>query len=51
MQFLRRPGEVQLTGHGGEVAQMTQFHEVIMPGRHDHGNKEVLGGNRRTAHY
>jgi hypothetical protein len=30
---------------------MTQFHEVIMPGRHDNGNKEVLGAKPRPAHY
>ncbi len=51
MQFLRRPGEVKLTGHTGKIAQMTQFHDLTMPGRHHDGNKEVLGGKWPKGHY
>ncbi len=50
-EFSRRTREIEFTGHGGEVAQMSQFHELIMPGRHHHGNKEVLGENRRAGHH
>jgi hypothetical protein len=51
VQLLRRAGEVEFTRHGGEIPQMTKFHELIMPPKHDHGNKEVLAENRETAHY
>jgi hypothetical protein len=30
---------------------VTQFHKAIMPGKHGSGNKEVLAGKRRAAHY
>jgi hypothetical protein len=51
VQLLRGAGEVEFARHGGEIAQMKQFHQAIMPGPHDHGNKEVLAGNRGMAHY
>ena len=50
VQLLRRAGEVEFTRHGGEIAQMTQFHKVIMPPKHDRGNKEVLAGIQPMAH-
>ena len=46
-----RFADVAEFGHGDEVAQMTKFHDAVIPERHGWGSIKVLGGAQGRGYW